>query len=244
MQQGANHHYKSTAHQRKGNDMGKWIEQLVVFFDELKETFGTSDSGVYLRDDNFIDEPMTESSVHRLRQEYGTIPEALIDFYRTETECVSYLYCVSNPYFFGGPQISSFPRKKFIDEAHIFSVREWGMFYDVSPDQSEMADLAFNSIAFLHVSDGDALVLDVREGDDPPVHYLKHDGKISDSVGPPISRSFSKFLVDWQKLCYIGPDDSSLAEFSLLNPRGQLDASPENVTRLRKKLGLQQSHPE
>jgi len=220
--------------------MGKWIEQLVVFFDELKIKFGTSDSGVYLREDNFIDDPMTEASVGRLRRKYGTIPGALIDFYRTETACVSSVYCVSKPYFFGGPRISSFPRIGFIDQADIFSVREWGMFHDVSPDQSEMADLAFNSIAFLHVSDGDALVLDVREGDDPPVHYLKYHGKISDSVGPPISSSFSKFMVDWQKLCYIGPDDSSLAKFSLLNRLGQLDASLENVHSLRKKLGLEE----
>jgi hypothetical protein len=218
--------------------MGKWIEQLVVFFDELKEKFGTADSGVYLREDNFIDDPMTEASVHRLHRMYGTIPGALIDFYRTETECVSYVYCVSRPYFFGGPQISSFPRINFPDQAHLFSVREWGKFQEGSPVESAMADLAYNSVAFLHVSNGDSLVLDVREGDDPPVYYLKHDGESSDHVEPPISSSFSKFMVDWQKLCYIGPDYYSFEDFSLLNTLGQLDASLDNVYRLREKLGL------
>lgn len=237
MQQGANHHYKSTVHQGKGNDMGKWIEQLVVFFDELKETFGTSDSGVYLREDNFIGKPLGERELERLRSEFGNVPESLVDFFRSETASISYVYCVNNPYFHGGLSMNVFASDNPF--RHLFTVRELGVFFDELPVNPNRRELALNSATILDTGGGDFLLVDVRDGDDPPVYFIGSEEDRMSDLQPPIACSFSSFLRDWSRLCYIGPDYFIYGDtFSLLDSNGQLNACPENVQRLREVLGL------
>jgi hypothetical protein len=94
---------------REGIEMGQWIDRLVGFFEELQNQFGTSDSGVYFREDNFVGEPLGERELERLRSEFGNVPESLVDFFRTEIASISYLYCVNKPSFYGGLMMNVFP---------------------------------------------------------------------------------------------------------------------------------------
>jgi hypothetical protein len=216
--------------------MGKWIERLEEFFNELSETFQSEESCLYFPDDNFLDAPITESEVQQLLERFGKIPESLLDFFRSECSCISFQYAVDSPFFFGGPMMSSFSRNDFFDKRHLHSTREFGQFHELLPIFSERTELAFNCVAIHHEVSGDALVLDVREGDDPPVYWFKYSAKIDAPLEPPIANSFTEFLSAWERLCYL---DASLFEgFGLLDSNGRLDASEAVVARLREQVGL------
>lgn len=216
--------------------MGKWIGRLKEFFNELSETFQSEESGLYFPKDNFIAAPITECEVQQLLERFGAIPESLVDFFRSECSCIWYQYAVDSPFSFGGPMMSSFSRADFFDQRHLHSTREFGQFHEIPPAFSERTELAFNCVAINHEVSGDALVLDVRDGADPPVFWFKYCAKIDAPLEPPIASSFTDFLSAWEKLCYV--DVGLFEEFGLLDSNGRLDASEENVRRLREQIGL------
>lgn len=216
--------------------MGQWIQQLKTFYHELEETFLSQESGLFFPDNNFISNTMTECEIQRLVSKFGDIPEALLDFFRSESSCLSYTYAISKPYIYGGPMMSAFRRSEFFDDRHLHSPREFGQFCGALPPYSDRTDLAFNCVAINHELSGDALVIDVREGDDPPVFRFMYDAEVNAPLDPPIASSFSEFLAAWARLCYIEP--SLFADFDLLDHDGRLNASDANVLRLREQLGL------
>jgi len=88
-----------------------------------------------------------------------------------------------------------------------------------------------HSLPILRMESGDYLALDGRKPtDDPAVVYLSHDDE-SKIIAP----SFTAFLVEWERLHYIGPDDSLLSEY--LDDEGLLSAETEKATILKGAFG-------
>jgi hypothetical protein len=68
-------------------------------------------------------------------------------------------------------------------------------------------------IPFVHIPNGDYLALHVQRDDGRmPVLYLSHDAWDTSSAFE-IAPSLEQFLIDWEQLCYIGPEIWLLCHF-------------------------------
>ena len=94
-------------------------------------------------------------------------------------------------------------------------------------------DLAFwtQSFPILRMDTSDFLGLDCRNAaDDPAVAYLSHDDE-SKVIAP----SFTAFLIEWERLRYIGPDIGMLEQY--FDENGMLSADTEKGKVLRGAFG-------
>jgi hypothetical protein len=106
-------------------------------------------------------------------------------------------------------------------------------------DEPAEKSLWLRAFPFAFMSHGDFLALDLEHGSgDPPVVYLCHDNK-----SRLLSRSFDDFLVQWRRLCYIGPDLYLFEEF--FDPAsGYLSGASPKAKALRTLLNVEDAEPE
>lgn len=100
---------------------------------------------------------------------------------------------------------------------------------------TDRADEWENALPIIHVGGGDYIALETntwRDAEDPPVVYLPRN-----EYGRPLANSFTGFLTEWERLCYLGPHirhlDRFLYDDGLLTPGAE--STPD---RLREFLGL------
>lgn len=88
------------------------------------------------------------------------------------------------------------------------------------------------SAVFLYMMNGDALALDLSTSlDDPAVVYLDHE----DGTASCLARSFTQFIRDWARLCYLGPEIWLLREW-IDKDTGYINSNSEKTTLLRQLL--------
>src|SRR5262245_26033326 len=112
---------------------------------------------------------------------------------------------------------------------HARSAAEWARETWVADDPGERV-LWEAGLPFAALDDGDYLALDTRGGSpDPAVLYLSHD-----DASWVLTPSFTRFLAQWEQLCYIGPEHWLLQPF--IGPDGTLDPRTETAGRLRARF--------
>jgi len=108
-------------------------------------------------------------------------------------------------------------------------VQEWAHNTWVAEDPDEFAKWN-KAIPIMEMPNGDFLSLDGRESNaNPRVLYLAHD-----DVSPVIAKSFTTFLNDWAKVCFVGPEYWMLEPF--LSREGLLDSGGNKARQLRSLL--------
>ena len=97
-------------------------------------------------------------------------------------------------------------------------------------ESAEQARWWRESFPILSLDTGDFLALDLsRPAEDPAVVYLCHDEE-SDLIAP----SFTRFLTEWERLGYLGPDRDLLELF--FDEEGFLSGEGEEAAALRALL--------
>jgi hypothetical protein len=101
-------------------------------------------------------------------------------------------------------------------------------------DEPEDKALWLRAFPFAFMSHGDFLALDLEGGaEDPPVTYLCHDDK-----SRVLNRSFDDFLVEWSRICYVGPD-RYLFEGFFDRTSGYLSGASRKAEALRALFGVE-----
>jgi hypothetical protein len=213
-------------------DYTGWVDRAQAFMSDLGSLSYTEVRSAH------VTAPATEADMQALEAELGrTIPFSLRTFFTRGASGLDCRYTVQPEgqvldklrgvlpdvsSIYGGARLGP------VSELANFSraVREWA-------DETWVAEypedrLVWDSaLPFIWLANGDYLALDLRAIEtDPPVIYLSHDDE-SFLLSP----DFVAFLSAWERLCYIGPEDWLLREFT--GPNGYLDAESDRASQLR-----------
>ena len=92
-----------------------------------------------------------------------------------------------------------------------------------------------NKLAFLHVSNGDLIALDLDKMPEAPVIYLSHDD--GEGHGYILGSNFTDFIDRWSLLGCVGAEDWQMLPFISSSTSG-LEPNGENAQKWREWFGL------
>jgi hypothetical protein len=137
---------------------------------------------------------------------------------------------LDNDDLYGGPYLWE---AEYLNENFAFC-QEHAEDWNDEGDEGSEKRLWLKSLPFAQIQNGDYLAVSLTDGgDDPAVIYLAHD-----DASQVIAPSFTQFLAQWERLCYIGPESWLLNNFR--DENGFVNADSEQANRLRALLGAQE----
>jgi hypothetical protein len=225
-------------------DYQKWTSQAGNFLTAMKSLPG--EINVSLE----IAAPLTEAELAVIQSKWHRhLPRELVRFWTEGSAHLNGHYWwqppdseeadlarifAHNSFIYGGPRF--FAAYEVDPEPADSSWIDDFVIPDAPEDEERARDIWGRSIIFLETMSGDSLVLDAEapecDPDDPPVVYLDHE---QPGVLDQISPSFTEFLLQWEKLSYIGPD-SSLLNYWLDRGAGQLSPDRYQTMELKRLL--------
>lgn len=216
----------------------QWVERAVAFTQGLgRRVEGEVESEVVL------EPPLSEDALDRLSRELGClIPAALRKFLATGAGGLEFTYWwtpiepqrtsihsikgFDDDWAGGGVLCQSDLLVEWLHECRRMAEETWISDF---PGDNEFWT---KSLPILALETGDFLGLDGRESsDDPAVVYLSHD-----DTSVVIAPSFTRFLVEWERLYYVEPD---ILCYCSLDDNGMLSAESENGRLLKAAFGLE-----
>jgi len=214
------------------SDYHQWLERAVQFARHLSGL-----SGAEVRRAQF-GPPATPAEVERIQRSGSHLPAALRRFFTEGSGAVDFRYVFEPP---SDGRDGDRLRRLFPDQTWIYggvrvvaaeltdlqrSATEWLRDTWVAEDETQRA-IWEGTLPFAALDNGDFLGLDVRmPAHDPPLIYLSHEDE-SIVLAP----SFSTFLAEWARLCYLGPEIWLLEGFR--DEGGFLEGESANAQELR-----------
>jgi hypothetical protein len=203
-------------------DYVQWVERLRRFVLDLQQR-----SPAEQRKDFAVEiaPPLDEEELEELAESLDCgLPPPLRRFLGTAAASVSFRYAC--PYYE--------TEDMFCPADQLAEWREECIAAAPSFESDFPLDRAFwrHALPLIHYPDGDGVALWVHDPDhaQPAVIYLKHADESF-----LLSRTFDEFLMQWEKLGYVGAND--LQDYR--NPKtGFLDCTTPKAVELRARLGL------
>lgn len=217
-------------------DYKNWVHRAISFTEGLKNFKPLFDEIDIV---SSFQPPLNESEIIEIKSNSKKdIPLELIKFWTTGSANLSCHYYLANPTperlsqiqelfgiqnsLYGGA--SFMIANKLPDK--LLELKEWAEETWIVDYPNEQK-FWLNSVPFFEMRNGDYLALDVTvKKDNPPVIYLSHDDESS-----VISNSFTDFLTNWERLCYIGPEGWLLDIFQ--DEKGFICSDTEKEDKLR-----------
>lgn len=107
-----------------------------------------------------------------------------------------------------------------------------GWIEHVFPDPEDKYDKVWHQkLAFLEVGNGDYFAFDLSEQREYPIVYLSHDD--GEGHGYSLGNNFIKFLDNWSRIGFVGPEDWQWMPFVLSRESGIVSES-ESANEFRK----------
>lgn len=183
------------------------------------------------------------------------LPQILRDFYLTASASVECTYnwepdgdCVglleqvlpSAQSVYGGPHLCSaleLPQS----QQQLFSFAE--VMDELGRFGPAAAAVMRGSVPLIEIANGDYMILHLKaQGHDSQVVYVSHEADADvESPITPISSTGEQFMVDWERIGYLGPEIWLLDAFLEASPKKLLESSSSIASRWRlvlKNLGL------
>ncbi len=204
----------------------RWLDEALEFAIQLRKIDDTAVRQICVSSPIMINRGCEEQFQYEFAQH---IPQSLLEFYASASSCFGFTYEIDvNSRIYGGPDIIDADR---IDDARVFCKNAAEIHNDVYPETENKWENAF---PLIYVCNGDLIALDCEEGNaDPPVVYLCHDEEYHYSLAD----SLMAFLIEWQKIKFIGPEIWELEKWGFIDgPGGSLDVSRGRLSELNNEF--------